>query len=48
MKGLMKVCSGGSVMWKGWRGIRLPKKSLEESMIVVVQWVGYGRYGLIP
>ena len=25
MKGLMKVCSGGSAMWwRGWKGIRLP------------------------
>ena len=25
MKGLMKACSGGSAMWRGWRGIVLPR-----------------------
>ena len=24
MKGLMKVCSGGLAMWRGWRGIGFP------------------------
>ena len=26
MKGLMKECSGGSVMWRGWRGIGSPRE----------------------
>ena len=28
MKGLIKVCSGGSAMWRGWRGIGLPIESM--------------------
>ena len=27
MKGLMKVCSSGSAMWRGWREIGLPRES---------------------
>ena len=26
MKGLMKVCSGDSPMWRGWRGIGSPRE----------------------
>ena len=26
MKGLMKVCSSGSAMWRGWREIGLPRE----------------------
>ena len=25
---MMKVCSGCSVMWKGWKGIGLPRESM--------------------
>ena len=39
----MKACSGGSAMWRGWRGIRLLKESMQESVQVVVHWVGHER-----
>ena len=26
MKGLMKVCSGGTAMWRGWRRISIAKR----------------------
>ena len=44
MKGLMKTFSGGSAMWRGWRGIGLPKESTKECVFVIVQWVGHGRW----
>ena len=31
-----------------WRGIGLPRESMEESALVVVQWVGHGRDESIP
>ena len=37
---MMKVSSGGSAMWREWRIIRVRRKSIEESVQVVVQWVG--------
>ena len=42
----MKACSGGSAMWRGWIG--LARESMYESVLVIVQWVGRGRDGLIP
>ena len=43
MKGLMKVCSSGLAMWKGWRGIGLPRESMYENVLVVVHWVDHGK-----
>ena len=48
MKGLIKASYGGSVMWRGWRGIGLARESMYKSVLVVVQWVVHGRDGLIP
>ena len=31
MKGLMKGSHGGSAMWRGWRGIGIPRESMLES-----------------
>ena len=40
----------GSDMWRGWRGIGLglQREFVQESMQVVIQWVGHRRDGLIP
>ena len=48
MKGLMKAPFGGSAMWREWRGIELSREAMYESVLVVIQWVGHGRHGLIP
>ena len=42
---LMKVFSSGFAMWRGWRRTG---ESLQEMLLVVVQWVFLGRNGLIP
>ena len=42
-EGLM---AGGLAMWRGWRGIGLLREFIYENVLVVVQWVGRGRYGL--
>ena len=47
-KGLMKLFSSGSTMWRGWKMIGLLRESMWVSELVVVQWVGCGGDGLIP
>ena len=47
-RGLMKASSGSTAMWRGWRRIGLPREFNYESVLVVVQWVGHGREGMIP
>ena len=47
-KGLRKACSCGSAMWRGWRVIELLRESMQETVLVVVQWVGHGIDGMIP
>ena len=44
----MKAFSDGLAMWRGWRGIGLSKEFMQESVLVIVQWVGHGRGRLIP
>ena len=45
---LMKVFSNGSAMWREWRMTGLLKRSMKGSVLVVTQWEGRGRDGLIP
>ena len=47
-RSLMKVFSGGLVMWREWRMIGLLRGSMYRSVLVVAQWVGSGKDGLIP
>ena len=39
---------GGSAICRGLRGIGLPRESMQENVLVVIQWVGHRRDGLIP
>ena len=43
MKRLMKTFSDGSSMWREWRTHDCKEGLLEESVLVVAQWVGRGR-----
>ena len=47
-KGLIKGFSAGSTMWRGGRGIELLRESMQKNVLVVAQWIGRGRDGLIP
>ena len=47
-KGLMKVFSDGSAMWRKWRMIRLLRGSMLGSMLLVALWAGHGKGGFIP
>ena len=46
-KRLMKVFSDGLFIWREWRTSGLLRRSMQESVLVVAQWVGCGRDGLI-
>ena len=48
MKGLVKVFSDGSAMWREWRMTGLLRGSMQGSVQVVTQWLGRGRGVLIP
>ena len=48
IKGLKKVCSGGSAMWRGRRRIGPQREFMEESVLVIVRKVSRRRGGLIP
>ena len=47
-KRIDEVVLRGSVMWRKWRMIGLRKGSMYDSVLVVPQWIGRGRSGLIP
>ena len=38
----------GSAMWRGWIMIGLLREPMWESMLVVAELIGHGRYQLIP